>query len=42
VFNPCVQLCGCMNNGSCTKAGILNNQLPFVMLNCDCPSGNLF
>ena len=39
VFSPRVQLCGCMNNGICTEAGVLNLELPFIVLNCECPSG---
>ena len=39
VFNPHVQLCGCVNNGSCTEAGVLNLQLHFIVLNCECPPG---
>ena len=39
VFNPRVQLCGCVNNGSCTEAGVLNLQLPFIVLNCECLPG---
>jgi len=39
VFNPRVQLCGCVNNGTCTEDGVLNLQLPFVILNCGCPTG---
>jgi len=39
VFNCRVQLCGCANNGICTTSGVLNLQLPFVLLNCDCPPG---
>ena len=39
MFNPRVQLCGCMSNGICTEAGVLNLQLPFVVLNCECPPG---
>ena len=39
VFNPRVQLCGCVNNGTCTEDGVVNLQLPFVVLNCECPTG---
>ena len=39
VFSPRVQFCGCMNNGICTEAGVLNLELPFIVLNCECPSG---
>jgi len=39
MFSPRVQLCGCVNNGICTTAGVLNLQLPFVLLSCDCPPG---
>jgi len=41
-FSPRVQLCGCINNGICTETGILNLQLPFIVLNCDCPTGRMF
>ena len=40
VFVPRVQLCGCINGGNCTTAGVLNLQLPFNVLNCECPAGN--
>ena len=39
-FNPRVQLCGCANGGNCTEAGILDLEVSFVLLNCDCPEGN--
>jgi len=39
VFAPRVQLCGCINGGNCTTAGVLNLQLPFNVLNCECPEG---
>lgn len=39
MFVPRVQLCGCLNDGNCTEAGVLNLQLPFVVLNCECPAG---
>lgn len=38
-FVPRVQLCGCMNGGNCTEAGVLNLEALFVVLNCDCPAG---
>ena len=41
MFDPRVQLCGCKNDGNCTEAGVLNLQLPFVVLNCECPAGSL-
>ena len=40
MFVPRVQLCGCLNGGNCTEAGVLNLEAPFVVLNCDCPAGN--
>ena len=40
-FVPRVQLCGCLNDGSCTKDGVLNLEAPFVVLNCECPAGSL-
>ena len=40
MFVPRVQLCGCMNGGNCTEAGVLNLEAPFVILNCDCPAGS--
>ena len=39
MFVPRVQLCGCINGGNCTEAGVLNLEPPFVVLNCDCPAG---
>ena len=42
VFNPRVQLCACVNNGTCTIDGILNIDLPFNILNCECPSGTIY
>jgi len=39
MFVPRVQLCGCMNGGNCTEAGVPILQLPFVVLNCECPAG---
>ena len=41
VSNPRVRLCGCMNNGNCTEAGVLNLEQPFTVLNCECPPGIL-
>ena len=39
LFVPHVQLCGCMNGGNCTTVGVPNLQLPFNVLNCECPAG---
>ena len=39
LFVPRVQLCGCVNGGNCTTVGVSNLQLPFNVLNCDCPAG---
>ena len=41
MFVPRVQLCGCMNGGNCTEDGVLDLELPFIVLNCDCPPGML-
>ena len=40
MFVPHVQLCGCMNGGSCTEVGVLNLEASFIVLNCDCPAGS--
>ena len=39
LFVPRVQLCGCLNGGNCTEVGVPNLQLPFNILNCECPAG---
>jgi len=39
MFSPRVQLCGCVNNGICTTAGVLNLQHSFILLSCACPPG---
>ena len=39
LFVPRVQLCGCVNGGNCTNVGVPNLQLPFNVLNCECPAG---
>ena len=41
MFNPRVQLCGCVNSGNCTEAGVLNLRRPFVILSCECPLGTV-
>ena len=39
MFVPRIQLCGCENGGNCTTVGVPNLQLPFNVLNCNCPAG---
>jgi len=39
MFTPTIQLCACQNGGNCTTDGLLNTDLTFVVLNCNCPAG---
>ena len=40
-FNPVVQLCACENGGNCTTDGLLDTDFSFIILNCECPQGQL-
>ena len=40
IFSPTVELCACVNNGNCTRDGLLVNS-PTIVMNCRCSEGML-
>ena len=40
LFSPTVELCACVNNGNCTRDGLLVNS-PTIVMNCRCSEGML-
>ena len=38
IFSPSVELCACINNGNCTRDGLLVDG-PTIVLNCHCSEG---
>ena len=42
MLSPRVEICSCENGGTCTFDGILNLDSSTIVLNCECPQGNIF
>ena len=38
LFSPTVELCACVNNGNCTRDGLLVDS-PTIVVNCHCSEG---
>ena len=38
IFSPSVELCACVNNGNCTRDGLLVDS-PTIVMNCHCSEG---
>ena len=38
LFSPTVELCACVNNGNCTRDGLLVDS-PTIVMNCHCSEG---
>ena len=38
-YEPTIEICPCLNNGTCTTGGLLNLAANPVLLNCICSSG---
>ena len=41
LFSPTVELCACVNNGNCTRDGLLVDS-PTIVMNCHCSEGMVF
>ena len=42
VLNPQVEICACVNGGTCTLNGILDLDADPVVMNCECPEGIIY
>ena len=41
MLSPRVEICGCENGGTCTFDGIQNLDSSSIVLNCECPQGEV-
>lgn len=39
-YEPRIEICSCLNNGTCTLDGVINRVTNPIDLNCVCPEGN--
>ncbi len=41
LLSPQLEVCACVGGGNCTLDGVLNTTAAFIVMNCDCPNGEL-